>query len=385
MQMLLTLALAATTVMPGGLRPLPEAYVEPDYRFNGLDRPLMVEVVSPRSFGPMKLALMDAEGRLMAEMVDVEEGPADLASLFPGLWNVRETCFVQLLKRGEAAGSAMVLVPMLSRMVPVTTREPHPAYGYMHTKIVGWRDEFAPEPDEAPDPAGGSEGDETPGTDEPAGDGEDVDATTGQPGRFFTGFRAYVERDVLLRTTHGDIRLAMSPGQAPNTVQNFLDLCAGGFYRDIIFHRIVPLTTGGDPFVIQAGDPTGIGDGGPGYWLPIEPSELPHDFGVISMARDDDPDTAGSQIFICLSREGTARLDGQYCAFGYAVDGADVITSIAAVELADIATGRPANPPVIEDAELIPAPPRTPGVGRPDRRVERPEARAPKKPGRVPR
>ena len=182
----------------------------------------------------------------------------------------------------------------------------------------------------------------------------------------------------------------MRPDAAPNTAWNFISLCEGGFYRGIDFHRIVPMTRDGDPFVIQAGDPTASGSGGPGYWLPIEKSDLPHDFGVISMARDVDPDSAGSQIFICLSRAGTARLDGHYCGFGYAVDGAETIRAIAAVKLVDISAGRPADPPVILGTDLLSAPPRVPGAGRTDQAVvadasPSPKPPAPKRQGRVPR
>src|SRR5690606_31182515 len=104
------------------------------------------------------------------------------------------------------------------------------------------------------------------------------------------------------------------------------------------------------------------------------------------MARADHPDSAGSQFFICLSREGTARLDGQYASFGYVVDGAETIDAIASVELADIQRGRAVSPPVIQRAELVPSPPRIPGIGRADRRVSREEpAPAPRPGGRVPR
>lgn len=356
----ITLILTCTT----GFQPLTDAYLEPHDHFNGLDRPLMVTITSPRRFGPMTLALMAPDGQLLHDIVEVREGEVDLTGLFSEIWSLRKTCYLQLLKRGEPEGSALVLVPMLSRMVPVTEQSPHPVSGVMHTRIVGWRDENAPDLPET------LEADESP--------------ETIAPERFFTGFRVYVERDIVFRTTHGDIRFAMRPDHAPNTVWNFLQLCEGGFYRNVTFHRVVPLTRDGDPFVIQTGDPTGYGEGGPGYWVPIEPSELPHDFGVISMARSDHPDTAGSQIFICLSREGTARLDVQYCSFGYAVDGASAILSIADTELEDVASGRPADPPSIRNAELVPSPPRTPGRGRPDQRITRPQTEI-RKPGRVPR
>ena len=191
---------------------------------------------------------------------------------------------------------------------------------------------------------------------------------------------------MILHTTKGDIRIAMKPDEAPNTAWNFLELARGGFYRDVAFHRVVKLDRNGLPFVIQGGDPTATGDGGPGYWLPIEDSHLSHDFGVISMARSDDPDSNGSQFFFCLSREGTKRLDGQYCSFGYAVDGTQTIKAIAEVELADVEAGRPVDPPLIRSAELIPAPPRRPNHGRPDSRIT-PDSKSPEQvPGnRVPR
>ncbi|MCZ6837189.1 MAG: peptidylprolyl isomerase [Planctomycetota bacterium] len=382
MNILLACIISAST-LANDFRPLDQAFVEPHAEFNGPDRPLLVEITSPRTFGSMGLALMDAQGQLLARVVQVDAGEVNLIALFPNLWNQRQTCYVQLIKRDEAQGSAMVLVPMLSRMVPITEQERHPTYGTMHTKIVGWRDEFAPPPPPPPDTTQDATRDSRPAGETSEDEGvSQADAINHE--RFFSGFRAYVDRDVMVHTTLGDIRLAMSPEHAPNTVKNFLDLCDGGFYRDMIFHRIVPLTSAGDPFVIQAGDPTGSGEGGPGYWLPIESSTLPHDFGVISMARDDNPDTGGSQFFICLSREGTARLDQQYCSFGYAVSGADTILAIANVELADLSTGRPLNPPIIQSATLVPAPPYSPGTGRPDQRVVRPLSQTTRT-GRIPR
>jgi peptidyl-prolyl cis-trans isomerase B (cyclophilin B) len=124
--------------------------------------------------------------------------------------------------------------------------------------------------------------------------------------------------------------------------------------------------------VIQGGDPTGTGDGGPGYDIMLEPSDLPHDFGVVSMARNDWPDSAGSQWFVALTREETARLDGQYCAFGEAVEGADAILAIERGEIADESTGRPRAPVTVTRATVRPARPWVPGSGRPEPRVSRP-------------
>ena len=300
---------------------------------------------------------MDAAGKLLAPPQGVARGRVDLRRVLPAVREIRRACFVQCLVEGRPTGSALVVQPMLSRLAPRTETARRPD-GTPYTRIIGW----GPEPTDAPD--------------------ERADS-----GQTRSGMRIYPEQDVILRTSEGDIVLAMRPDEAPNTVWSFLRLVDGGFYDGVGFHRVVPLTRGGDPFVIQGGDPSGRGDGGPGYWLPIEPSRLTHDFGVISMARADDPDSAGSQFFICLSRPGTARLDGQYCAFGYAVEGAETIRAIAAVELADVAAGRPVDPPVIRIAETVPAPPRTPGEGRPDRPVtEAVEPPLPEtQPDRIPR
>ena len=175
-----------------------------------------------------------------------------------------------------------------------------------------------------------------------------------------SGWRVYPEESVIMHTTEGDIQLQMRPDAAPNTVWNFLELARHGFYRNTPFHRIVPMTSKGHPFVIQGGDPTGTGSGGPGRWLPIEKSTLQHDFGVISMARANDPDSAGSQFFFCLSREGTARLDGQYCAFGETVDGKDTIRKIAQAPLKNPAAGSPLSPPLVQSVRLRLAEPRRP-------------------------
>lgn len=342
---------------PQQARPATPPGIVAESLYWGVNRPLMVRVTAARTVGVTRLALMTASGELIAEPVQVRPGRMDLAETFPMIWSIRDAAYVQMLDHNEPAGSALVLQPMLSRMVPMTEPDVRPS-GATYSRIVGWRDENASEEDDA----------------------EPVE-------RIFAGFRAYTEVDVILYTSHGEIRIAMRPDHAPNTVWNFLELCRGGFYRDVIFHRIVPLTSAGDPFVIQAGDPSAGGSGGPGYWLPIEPSALPHDFGVISMARADHPDSAGSQFFFCLSREGTARLDGQYCSFGYAVSGAEVIVAIAEAELADVPRGKPAPPaPIIHRTELAPAPPRVPGEGRPDRRVSREEPPPPPRPtGRIPR
>jgi peptidyl-prolyl cis-trans isomerase B (cyclophilin B) len=358
------------------------------YPYNGIHQPVMLEAVSPRNFGKVTLALMNIDGSLVGEAVEVYPGRIDLAEVMPDVWKLQRAAYLQMFDLNQPIGSALVVQPMLSRMVPVTETARRPN-GSTYTRIKSWIDENTPPQEPPPTTAPAEDA----AKDESSGDGKistpTLAAEAAEPvlvERLLSGLRIYPERDVVLHTTAGDIRIALRPDEAPNTAWNFLELCEGGFYRNVMFHRVVPLTPTGQPFVIQAGDPTGGGDGGPGYWLPIEDSKLPHDFGVISMARSDDPDSNGSQFFFCLSREGTARLDGQYCSFGYAVDGAATIKAIAEVELADIAAGRPVKPPVIKEAELVPAPPRTPGSGRPDARVTLQSIKKEEKPtGRVPR
>ncbi len=346
--------LTSTLVLVAAVLAAPEARLRPDRVYYGIGSPVTVQV-EVADGAAVALALMEADGTLLAPPRAVRPGRVDVGALMPecleppAIWRA---CYLQCLVDGEPTGSALVFQPMLSRLAPRTEQAQRPD-GTPYTRIVGWG---------------------------PAAPQDD-------PQRVFSGLRVYPEHDVILHTTLGDIVVAMRPDEGPNTVWNFLRLVEGGYYDGVVFHRVVPLTRQGHPFVIQGGDPTGTGEGEPGYWLPIEPSELPHEFGVISMARADSPDSAGGQFFFCLSRAGTARLDGQYCAFGHAVDGAGTIRAIADVELADVSTGRPAEPPAIVEASLVPAPPRAPGEGRPDRPVAetRPRPPAETQPDRVPR
>ena len=123
------------------------------------------------------------------------------------------------------------------------------------------------------------------------------------------------------------IEIELYPEVAPNTVNNFVSLVKSGFYNGIIFHRVIP------GFMIQGGDPQGIGIGGPGYSIKGEFSyngfenNLKHTRGVISMARAMDPDSAGSQFF--LMHEDAPHLDGQYAAFGKIISGIETVDAIA--------------------------------------------------------
>lgn len=123
------------------------------------------------------------------------------------------------------------------------------------------------------------------------------------------------------------IKAELYPETAPNTVNNFISLVKKGFYDGVIFHRVI------SGFMIQGGDPTGTGMGGPGYSIKGEFSyngfknELRHTAGVLSMARAMAPDSAGSQFFIM--HKDAPHLDGQYAAFGRVTEGMDVVDEIA--------------------------------------------------------
>lgn len=115
-----------------------------------------------------------------------------------------------------------------------------------------------------------------------------------------------------LDTSAGGIQLDLFTNIAPEHCKNIIGLAKIGFYDGLIFHRVIP------GFMIQGGCPEGTGTGGPGYNLDAEFNETPHVPGVLSMARSADPNSAGSQFFICLGE--ASHLNGQYTAFGKAVD-----------------------------------------------------------------
>jgi cyclophilin family peptidyl-prolyl cis-trans isomerase len=133
-------------------------------------------------------------------------------------------------------------------------------------------------------------------------------------------------------TTFGDIVLEFYTKDAPTTVQNFKELSKRGFYDGLIFHRIVP------GFVIQGGDPntkdntnrSKWGTGGPGWNIKAEFNKNKHSRGALSMARSQDPDSAGSQFFIVL--KDSSFLDGQYTVFGRVTQGMDVVDRIASLK-----------------------------------------------------
>jgi len=123
----------------------------------------------------------------------------------------------------------------------------------------------------------------------------------------------------LIKTNKGDIQLQLNPAEAPITVNNFVALARDGFYDGVTFHRVVP------QFVIQGGDPTGSGSGGPGYKFQDESVKRPYKTGTLAMANAG-PNTNGSQFFICL--EDQPGLPPNYTIFGDTVAGMDVVRNI---------------------------------------------------------
>ena len=135
---------------------------------------------------------------------------------------------------------------------------------------------------------------------------------------------------VTIETNAGVIKAELYPEVAPNTVNNFISLIQKGFHDGVIFHRII------EGFMIQGGDPEGVGTGGPGYHIKGEFSQngfennLLHSAGVLSMARSQMPNSAGSQFFIM--HKDAPHLDGAYAAFGKVTEGMDVVDAIATTQ-----------------------------------------------------
>lgn len=126
-----------------------------------------------------------------------------------------------------------------------------------------------------------------------------------------------------METTRGTLMIEMFNDDAINTVKNFVTLAQKGYYDGLKFHRVIP------QFVVQGGDPTGTGSGGPGYAIACETRghRQKHDVGALSMAHAG-RDTGGSQFFIVLSREQTKHLDGKHTVFGQVTEGIDILPQI---------------------------------------------------------
>jgi peptidyl-prolyl cis-trans isomerase B (cyclophilin B) len=310
------------------------AQIHPERLYYGVDQRVPVRVDAPEDFaGELTIRLHDiATGAVVAESA-AAAGRADLAGLLPILWDRGwdRAVLAQLYADSRALGAPVVVQPLLTPdtaalLDPATMR---PVEG------PGGQPVFES------DRAGGADPRE-------------------ERAVVFTGLRLYVDKEVVFETTEGEVVFRMRPDAAPNTVFNLLHLVEGGFYTGVPIHRVDAELPDGRPFVIQFGDPSGTGLGGPGYHTDLEKSNLPHDFGVLSMARGADPNSNGSQVFIALSRAGTSFLDGRYTAFAEAVAGAEAIRAIAATPVGE--DDRPLSPPMIVRAYTRDAPPA--GTGR---------------------
>jgi len=162
----------------------------------------------------------------------------------------------------------------------------------------------------------------------------------------------------VIKTSEGDMVVQFCTDAAPNTVENFKKLARQGFYDGTIFHRIVKgfMIQGGDPNSKDPAKENSYGEGGPGYNIKAEFNDHGHERGVISMARGPDPDSAGSQFFLCLAP--VRRLDHQYTTFGKLIKGDDVLEKIGDTPVTRNSMGEPSKPTkrvVVESVKIVPA------------------------------
>jgi peptidyl-prolyl cis-trans isomerase B (cyclophilin B) len=162
----------------------------------------------------------------------------------------------------------------------------------------------------------------------------------------------------VIKTSEGEMIAEFWPEVAPNTVENFKKLARSGFYDGTAFHRIVKgfMIQGGDPLTKDPAKESRYGTGDPGYKIKAEFNDRSHERGVLSMARSSDPDSAGSQFFICLAN--VSRLDHQYTTFGKIIKGDDVLGKIGDTEVTTSDSGERSKPTkrvTVESIKVVPA------------------------------
>jgi peptidyl-prolyl cis-trans isomerase B (cyclophilin B) len=162
----------------------------------------------------------------------------------------------------------------------------------------------------------------------------------------------------VLKTSEGEMVVQFWTDAAPNTIENFKKLARSGFYDGTIFHRIVKgfMIQGGDPLTKDPAKESRYGTGDPGYKIKAEFNNRSHERGVLSMARSGDPDSAGSQFFICLAN--VSRLDHQYTTFGKLIKGDDVLGKIGDTAVTTNSQGEKSKPTkrvVLESVKIVPA------------------------------
>jgi len=162
----------------------------------------------------------------------------------------------------------------------------------------------------------------------------------------------------VIKTSEGEMVAEFWPEVAPNTVENFKKLARSGFYDGTAFHRIVKgfMIQGGDPLTKDSAKESRYGTGDPGYKIKAEFNDRSHERGVLSMARSSDPNSAGSQFFICLAN--VSRLDHQYTTFGKIIKGDDVLGKIGDTEVTTSDSGERSKPTkrvTVESIKIVPA------------------------------
>ncbi len=162
----------------------------------------------------------------------------------------------------------------------------------------------------------------------------------------------------VIKTSEGEMIAEFWPEVAPNTVENFKKLARSGFYDGTAFHRIVKgfMIQGGDPLTKDPAKESRYGTGDPGYKIKAEFNDRSHERGVLSMARSSDPNSAGSQFFICLAN--VSRLDHQYTTFGKIIKGDDVLGKIGDTEVTMSDSGERSKPTkrvTVESIKIVPA------------------------------
>jgi peptidyl-prolyl cis-trans isomerase B (cyclophilin B) len=168
-----------------------------------------------------------------------------------------------------------------------------------------------------------------------------------------------VKEVAVLKTSKGEMTVEFWGDVAPKTVENFKKLAREGFYNGTAFHRIVKgfMIQGGDPLTKDVANEERFGTGDPGYKIKAEFNSKKHERGVISMARSMDPDSAGSQFFICL--DAASFLDGKYTTFGRLIKGDDVLAKIGETPVAPNRAGEMSKPTErvsVESVTIVPAP-----------------------------
>lgn len=328
------------------------AQLTPDRLYSGVNLEIPMRVELPREALRAEIHLLAPDtGRILTRSA-VDGGSIDLSELFPLIWTERRPTvrLAQLVVDERPIGAPVVIEPMVSptraedRLTSILR-----AAALLENAIENVRSILS--------------------LPIPARERLRGEVVVREPAEVvLSGVRTWVLERITFETTAGDLEISLRPDAAPRTAFHFLSLCKGGFYVGTTFHRVIAEDAQGNPFLIQGGDPTGTGVGGPGFSIDFEPSSLQHDFGIVSLARlPDDPNSGGSQFFICLSRAGCANLDGRYTAFAEVVRGASTIQTIAALPVGpidpndeDSARERPLEPPVITAVRVRPATPTLP-------------------------